>query len=322
MAKRILFVDDEPLVLQGLQRGLRPMRKEWEMEFATGGAAALAAMEQSAFDVIVTDMLMPGMDGAELLQQVKERFPRTARFVLSGEASRSSVLRTVAPTHQYISKPCDIGELKQKLTRALRLRNLLHNPVVQATVSQLPSIPSLPSLYVEISQEIQKPEGSLAKVAQLVSRDMGLCAKILQLVNSAFFGIPRQVSDPLQAVSLIGLENIRALALSIDVFSQLVPGTAKDLGWLWEHSFQTGAFAKAIAIRQQADTQTADDAFVAGLLHDVGELILASALSRPPGKMRPVAFVNDPLWNRKAWAVRMPKLGRISSVSGASPTRS
>jgi YesN/AraC family two-component response regulator len=64
MVKRVLFVDDEPMVLTGLKRSLHPMRAEWEMVFATGGVEALAAMDRQTFDIIVTDMRMPGMDGA------------------------------------------------------------------------------------------------------------------------------------------------------------------------------------------------------------------------------------------------------------------
>ena len=278
MHKRVLFVADEVLVLQGLQRSLRPMRNEWEMEFVDSAQAALAAMEQNPFDVLVTDMRMPMMDGAQLLEEVRVRFPQTARIVLSGHSSRETIMRAVTPAHQYLSKPCDIDELKQKLTRALAIQDVLLDPALQRIVSQLPSVPSLPTLYVQITEALQKEDGTLAEVAEIIAQDMGMCAKMLQLVNSAFFGLPCRVSSPAQAVSLLGLDNVKALVLSIGIFSQLDPGLLCDMGSLWDHSFKTAMFAKAISTAEGADARTADSAFTAGLLHDIGKLVLACSL--------------------------------------------
>ena len=123
MTKRILFVDDEPLLLKGLERSLRGMRKEWEMEFVLGGPQALDAMGRRPFDVVISDMRMPGMDGAKLLELVKEHFSQTVRMVLSGQSDKDAVFRAIRPAHQYLSKPCDIEELKQKLKCALARRD-------------------------------------------------------------------------------------------------------------------------------------------------------------------------------------------------------
>jgi YesN/AraC family two-component response regulator len=128
MNKRILFVDDEPMVLQGLQRSLRTMRMEWETKFATSGPEALEMMAEAPFDVVITDMRMPGMDGAQLLDLVKAKFPRTVRIILSGQSDRETILRSVGPSHQYLSKPCDVDELKPRLNRAFALRDMLGDP--------------------------------------------------------------------------------------------------------------------------------------------------------------------------------------------------
>ena len=151
MNKRILFVDDEPAVLQGLQRSLRGMRQEWEMEFAASGREALETMARSPFDVVITDMRMPEMDGAQLLDQVRKRFPQTVRIVLSGQSDRETILRSIGPTHQYMAKPCDLEDLKQKLTHTFALRELLADPRLKEIVCQLENIPSLPSLYIAIT---------------------------------------------------------------------------------------------------------------------------------------------------------------------------
>ena len=82
--KRILFVDDEQRILDGLRRLLRDKRAEWEMVFVDGGSKALEQLRASPFDIVITDMRMPGMDGATLLTHVKEEFPDVVRLVLSG----------------------------------------------------------------------------------------------------------------------------------------------------------------------------------------------------------------------------------------------
>ncbi len=189
MSKRILFVDDEPMLLQGLQRSLRSMRQDWEMAFVKGGNEALEAIDKQPFDIVVTDMRMPGMDGAQLLEEVKRRSPQTLRMVLSGQSDRETILRAINPTHQYLSKPCEGEELKARLLRAFALRDLLENSELKDLVSRLHSLPSLPSLYFELSGELSSDEPSLAKIGKLISADMAMTAKILQLVNSAFFGL-------------------------------------------------------------------------------------------------------------------------------------
>ncbi len=103
-----------------------------------------------------------------------------------------------------------------------------------------------------------------------------MSTKVLQLVNSAFFGLSCHVSSPMQAVSLIGVDNIRALVLSVHVFSEFANQLLHDLAFLWTHSCTTAAFAKAIAHSQNSTRNVEDDAFTAGLLHDVGRLVLAS----------------------------------------------
>ena len=103
---RILFVDDEPLVLQGLQRMLRPMRNEWEMAFVESGRRALEEMATLPFQVVVSDMRMPGMNGAQFLSHVQELYPRTVRLILSGHADKDLIMKCVGTAHQFLAKPC------------------------------------------------------------------------------------------------------------------------------------------------------------------------------------------------------------------------
>ena len=277
MNKRILFVDDEPMILQGIQHSLRGMRAEWEVSLANSGAEALETMAQAPFDVVITDMRMPGMDGAQLLDVVKVRFPRTVRIILSGQSDRETILRSVGPSHQYLSKPCDLDELKQRLRRAFALRDMLNDTHLKEVIGRLKTVPSLPALYVAVTEALRSSDSSITDIGNLIAQDMGMSAKVLQLVNSAFFGLSNRVSSPRQAVLLIGIENLKALVLSVQVFSDLGGHLTRELGFLWNHSMSTASFAKAIARVELSSSGVREDAFTAGLLHDVGRLVLASA---------------------------------------------
>ncbi len=278
MKKRILFVDDEPFVLHGLQRMLRGLRREWDMAFVEGGEEALRLLNEQSFDVIVTDMRMPGMDGVQLLREVTRHDPRMVRIILSGQADQETIFKSVELAHQYLAKPCDADTLKSTVARAISLRDLLVSDALKGLVAHMDSLPSLPALYVRIVEELQKTEPSIRKAAKIISMDVGMTAKILQLVNSAFFGLRRHVSSPAEAVVMLGLDTIKALVLSVRVFSQFDQKSISDLSLdhVWSHSLMVGAYAKRIAEHEKADQNIVDDSLMAGLLHDVGKLILAS----------------------------------------------
>jgi HD-like signal output (HDOD) protein len=207
----------------------------------------------------------------------RPNFPRTVRIILSGQSDRETILRSVGPSHQYLSKPCDLDELKQRLMRAFALRDMLNDTHLKEVIGRLKTVPSLPALYVAVTEALRSPETPINKISDLIAQDMGMCAKVLQLANSAFFGLSCQVSSAQQAISLIGIENLKALVLSVQVFSDFGGHLSKDLGFLWDHSMTTASFAKAIARIERSSRLVMDDAFTAGLLHDVGRLVLASA---------------------------------------------
>jgi HD-like signal output (HDOD) protein/ActR/RegA family two-component response regulator len=286
MAKRILFVDDEPMVLTGLKRSLRIMRAEWEMVFAAGGDEALAAMDRQTFDIIVTDMRMPGMDGAQLLEEVQKRSPHTLRMVLSGQSDRETIMRSVNPAHQFVSKPCEAEELKSRLIRAFALRDLLQNPGLRELVTRLDCLPSLPQGYL-LNEELRRPEPSLQRIDELIGADMAMTAKILKLVNSAFFCLPCEISSASHAVQLLGLDTLRTLVLTAHVFEQFQSRllTADDVRQISDHSLAVSNSARKIALFEHADQHIQNESFTAGLLHDAGKLILASALGEQYGKV-------------------------------------
>ena len=272
--KRILFVDDEQNVLHGLQDILRKHRRQWDMVFALGGEAALAELARSPFDVVVSDMKMPGMDGATLLRKVQQDYPSVARLVLSGHAEREAVVRALPVAHQFLSKPCDVQVLRDVIERTCTLQALLHDDTVRTIVGRLDRLPSVPRCYLELTTAISEPESTLAKVGTVVEKDPAMAAKVLQLVNSAFFGAGQRVTSVNRAVIYLGIELIQGLALSAEVFATLkdLPiDSSFSLDRLQEHSVITARLARRLV----SDPKKADEAFAAALVHDIGKIVLA-----------------------------------------------
>ena len=284
--KHVLFVDDEPNVLAGLQRMLRGLRQEWTMEFVGSGESALAYLDEHAVDVIVSDMRMPGMDGAQLLREVVIRHPSVVRIALSGQSDHETLLKVAGLAHQFLSKPCDTETVKTTVRRALALRDHFADETLKRLVSRMSSIPSLPTNYQEILQELKSSEPSLHAVGEIIAKDVAMTAKVLQLVNSAFFGIPRRVTDPMQAVTLLGLQTVNGLVLSAGVFSQFehTELTVFVVDDLINHSLHVASRAKSIAASQGHDDALCNDAFVAGVLHDIGKLVLATNFPKQYGQ--------------------------------------
>jgi putative nucleotidyltransferase with HDIG domain len=281
--RKILFVDDDHKETKGLKKMLLPMRQEWEMEFAVSGEEALNFMSKSSFDAVISDIhlrrrgICRGMDGTELLGIVRERYPETVCIILSEPLDKEMALKSVKSAHQFLIKPSSTETMKYTIERACKLRDLLKNERLKKIVTGIKKLPSLPKLYNLILEEMQSKEISLKKVGHIISQDVSMSAKILQLVNSAFFGIPQKIADPKQAAVYLGIDTLKALVLSIHVFSSFTEDAELcgfSLAEMRRHSLMTGRLAQDIARAQTNDRKVAEEAMIAGMLHDIGKLIL------------------------------------------------
>lgn len=275
--KRILFVDDEPNILDGLRRMLRSHRRVWDMDFVGSGEDALKAMSEAPYDVVVADMRMPGMDGAALLKEVQERFPRTVRIVLSGHADLEATMRSVSVSHQFLTKPCEADVLEQVVERACSLETLLADPGLQKTLGEVVQLPVLPRTYKALTTALAAPDVDLGELGQIVEQDPAISAKILQLVNSSFFGVRKEITSVRQATAYLGANTIRDLVLSFEVFQQFGEGRATS-GFSIEREQGHALLTARIARRIAGDKKVAEQAFLAAMLHDVGKLVLATRL--------------------------------------------
>jgi putative nucleotidyltransferase with HDIG domain len=274
---RILFVDDEPRILDGLRRMLRCKRREWTMRFANSADEALEQLDREPCDVLVTDIRMPGMTGVELMEEVRSRYPHVVRIALSGQASRETVLRSAGPAHQYLPKPCDADAIKGTLDRLNVLREMITSSVIRGAIASLESLPSLPDLCDEVTDLVQQDRPDIDAIADVIARDTAMGLKVVQLVSSGFFGPPRFVHDPRQAVTILGVDTLKPLVLAMKIFTRFEGDQADrfDLDGLWRHSLHTAGFARRIAELHEAPPADVDASFMAGLFHDVGKAVLA-----------------------------------------------
>ncbi|HTE49510.1 MAG TPA: HDOD domain-containing protein [Kofleriaceae bacterium] len=273
---RVLFVDDEPLVLQSLDRALRQRKVSWDARFIETSTGALELLASEQFDVVVADLRIPVLDGVALLTEIQRMYPRIARVVLSGQVGTDDCLRAMRVAHQCLAKPCDIGTLRRLMQRLENGQRLLDDSELVTSATQLSCLPSPPSVHAEVSTAITSGAG-LAEIAQILDGDVAITAKLIQVVNSAFFTQGPPVTTVQRALVVLGTDVVCNLLLSVEVFRGFEGRglAARRLEALRRHSKLVGLLAQALAPRELAG-----DAFAAGMLHDTGNLVLA-CLDRP-----------------------------------------
>jgi HD-like signal output (HDOD) protein len=277
-SKIILFVDSDANQLASLKRNLRDYRDHWMMYFVADAASAMEVLTQLEVDVVVCETQLTAASGTLLLKQIQERYPRTTRLLFSGQALRAPAQEMVNYAHQFIPKPCSKEELVAVLVRVTQLRESINNPAMEALVNSLGNLPSLPQTYQELITALQDESTTVKQIGQIVAKDIGMSTKILQMVNSAFFGLPNKVASPEHAASLLGTETITNLALSAGVFTQLDEKLVKefDLEALWQHSMAVASLSKRLAAAYGMSRQESEVPALAGMLHDLGQVVLAT----------------------------------------------
>ncbi|MDQ6992629.1 MAG: HDOD domain-containing protein, partial [Mariprofundus sp.] len=275
----ILFVDDHQEVINGLNRICRSMRHQWKPFFALGGEQAIEMISRQKFDLLVTDISMPSIDGVEVLKKGEELQPAMIRMVLSGQYDMAHAIASGWPVHRYLNKPCPSEILTDTIQQALKIRLLLTNHKLQQFIGQAKCLPSLPRIYLAIEQELKKEHASLDHIGKIISSEITMTAKILQLANSPFFSRGKPINSVAQAVIRLGLDIIKALTLHVHACSDTKIIAGASIEEITEHSIMVGKLASAIAEFEGRTPQSCADAFMAGVLHNIGTLLISSTYS-------------------------------------------
>jgi len=272
---QILFVDDEEQVLRSLENYFFD-NDTWDIYYVGSGAQAMAMLETKPIDVLVTDIRMPGMDGFQLLEKVCERWSKTLRMVVSGQFDEQRLLNSAGLAQQYLFKPSDPAHVEKAIGALLSTRSRLHNDRLAEAVGGMTAIPTMPGTYQKIMELAKKQDSSLRAIGAIAANDVSLTAKILQLVNSVYFGLRKHVVSAEEGAVFLGIEALKSMALASKVFSDAdVAGLPKGyIDALWDHSLLVGTCSRAIAHAAGRDKVFVDNAFSSGLLHDLGRVVL------------------------------------------------
>ncbi|WP_027856959.1 response regulator [Marinobacterium jannaschii] len=275
---RILFLDDEENVVKGIERLLWRRKKEWDLYFFTDYGEALELIRREAIDIAVVDMKMPGRDGIEILRQLRIKEPHCIRVILSGESSDRRLSDVIDVAHQFLAKPCEPERLSATLERALLLSRLIRVRGVQKMLASVGRLPSIPKVYESLRDLLEQPEYSIDDIAGLISKDPVIAAKTLKVVNTAFFGVPREVSSPQEAVMMLGLERIKALVLMTELFEQVDPEISRrfDLDQIWLRGLRVLGVARRLGELEALNRLEMDYLCSAAMFQDLGELALVS----------------------------------------------
>ena len=296
---RVVFVDDESNVLQGLRRATRSMRDQWEMTFLESAEAALDHFASNEVDVVVADMRMPGMDGAELLYHVKEKSPATARIILSGHSEEEAIFRSIKTAHQFLAKPCDLDVLKGTIEQIRSAQHSLGSRDMQEILGRVEQLPALPSIYTELVGASQQDDCTNSKLGAIVSKDVALTTEILHVVNSAFFGLTKEIESIDHALGLLGLDVVKAVVAGHGLFAD--DGNCPlDLAAVSDHSQRTAAMARIMTKHCGGTMKEGAEAFLAGMVHDIGLLVYAQMADMDPDTLRTIARSDDLALEREA----------------------
>lgn len=284
---RVLLVDDEPHLLDALKRGFRTQRRAWTVHTVTSASDAIDCLSNAEFDVVVSDMRMPGRDGAWLLSQVIERWPDMIRIVLSGQCTEESVLAAQTSAHRLVSKPCEVTFLADNIDRCCELRALIQQPSICKLISRLRCVPSPPALFNQIMEEMDKSEPNLKGIAKIVEGDAGITIKLIQLANSPFFTLRHPVSSVHDAIAGLGLNMVKNLVLGLQLFSDLRGGEPEPgfCARVQAQSLELAKESKALVVPQTTGNPNLDLAFLSGLVANIGKLVLAVNLPKEYAKV-------------------------------------
>jgi len=274
--KRILIANADPPTLAEYGHALE---KDWAVTLVSSPDAALAEMAAHPSDVLVADCALPGAnEGVELLDRVHAEYPKTIRILLAGEMDKENRIADVEGSHLILTKPCDNETLKNAIQRALSIDLWLTNDSLRELIARLRTFPIVPSLYLEVINALKSPHTTTADVGAIMAMSLAMMTKLLQVTNSACFGLPRKISDPVEAVGILGFETVKSMVITLKLLSQYdkVKPVYFSIDRLWRHSTEVARISRRLAFMQQDDPVLAESAFTAGLMHDLGKLVLAS----------------------------------------------
>lgn len=274
--ERHILIVDEPSSLLKLGRVIDHRSHNWKLTYVSSGQIALDVLHQQKFDAVITQTKLSEMDGDTFLEAMSRDHPLVIRFLVIDGTDHEGRFPGINSAHQVLSQICAAESLETNLKQVFELDDLLGDEKLLSLLTGMTKVPSLPAMYQEIRKRLQSPHASIREIAEIIHSDPAMTAKIIKLVNSAYFGLNRKVTDAAEAASLIGLDTLSTLVLSVGIFSQFDKPRDKDFSLLnyVQHSLDVANLSKRVARVEGQSKEVTEAAFLAGILHDMGMLIL------------------------------------------------
>ncbi len=269
---KVLFVDDEPAILESLSDAMRPHRTNWSARFASSGREALELLEREPHEMIVSDMRMPGMDGAELLAHVHDKYPTMTRFILTGHSDENAILRAYPVTHQILAKPCDANHIARAIQDVIALRSKTHSKYVNDFVGRFHVLPTLEETYVELIRLLTS-SASAQQISIALSKDSVFASRILQLANSPYFGSTREVVSLVSAVNIVGHNLIRTLLMAYQAGKMCRDKSRRQIAMIADETERISNVIKILLFR----TPDFEEALSVAIVNNVGKYAMLSA---------------------------------------------
>jgi HD-like signal output (HDOD) protein len=295
---------------------LTEMHPQWAVVFAETGAETMQWIERAPVHAILTDQTLPDMDGFSLLDEVMHQQPDIQRFIFADFADASSAIKSVGFAHQTVPRPWHSAVLTESIERSFSINAWLSNTAARKLMSRMTVVPSPPDLYFEVVRALNSPDGDIEQVISHAELDPAMTAKLLKVANSAALGLRHEVNNVAQAISFLGLETTRSVILLAHTFSYCdrVRAAGFSIERLWEHSLRAARMARQIARCEFAPRRAMEECFLAGVLHDLGELLLAVNLPEEYGKVLAVARQGGSIPH---WEIEAEHLGATHAEVGA-----
>ena len=270
---RILFVDDEVSILNSLRRGLRLHCRDWEIKFFNSPIEALNSLSDFNPMVIVSDKRMPEMDGIDFLKQVNVQAPDVIRILLTGDTNNEIAIDSSDVVHMLASKPFKIESIIQLLKRALSLQRIPVSLSIRKQLCAIDRIPVLPKEYNQLTEYLKKDNIETKEVANIISHNPLILAKLMQLANSAFLGFSTPVYDAQHTVTRLGIDFIKNLVLFFGLFEPRNNIDNQLCEQLFTEAMEIAILSKQFSTASKQTSKEADNSFILCLLHNIGKVM-------------------------------------------------
>ncbi len=290
MTTRILLIDKEATTFDDFKEKLSSVGDQWDLETCTDPKKVLKLIKAKQPEIVVCSHRPSVIDGAKLLKSIATKLPHIERFILAEETEKDALDAEIGSSFHFLPSPCPANTLQLELQRVVNLNNWLGKDKIKEIVGSVRDFPSLPPVYMKVVNAVNSPNASVESIAEIIMADIAVTAKILQTVNSSFFGLEEKVSDIAQAVSILGIESVKNIVLAVQAFEKIEdPDQQALVDQLWRHSMSVAIAAKRITKHETNSEKKAEEAYTAGLFHDIGKLVLLKSSPEDCGKARELA---------------------------------